>query len=157
MKILFTLFISYAINFSLPANMTENPLITLNIKPEFYFNTPFNHQCIEKISGAKIIEAGFVYKSSEMHLEVFSSNHLFLLNGDNINMFGTAWLLFTSPEFLEAIRATTLKSSTKPMRQFFRIYSTWSTSVRHGPVIFNKAMIGSLYVEHFSKRVKHGK
>ncbi|MDA3881556.1 MAG: hypothetical protein PF436_14290 [Prolixibacteraceae bacterium] len=37
-------------------------------------------------------------------MEVFSSNHLFLLNGDNISMFSTAYQLFTSPEFVKTIR-----------------------------------------------------
>ncbi|NLF43998.1 MAG: hypothetical protein GX587_14995, partial [Bacteroidales bacterium] len=87
------------------ANNAFEELNKLNIKPAFYYETPFNEECFGKISGAKIVSAGLIYKASDIDLVVFSSNHLFLLDGDNISIFNTAYQLFSSPEFLETIRA----------------------------------------------------
>jgi len=99
--ILFLLIISNI----LMAGGAEEQLKKLNIKPRFYYQTPFNEQCFERISDAKIVEAGLVYESTEKDLEIFSSNHLFLLNGNNVSMFGTAYELLTSPAFVETVRA----------------------------------------------------
>lgn len=104
MKILNILLIAFACT-SLLANNAYEELKKMNIKPGFYYETPYHEQCFEIISGAKVVRAGLVYKASDIDLVVFSSNHLFLLNGDNISIFNTAYQLFSSPEFVKTIRA----------------------------------------------------
>jgi hypothetical protein len=113
--ILFLLIISNI----LLAGSAEEQLKKLNVKAEFYYETPFNHQCFEKVSTAKVIEAGLVYASAEVDATVFSSNHLFLLNGENISMFNTAYQLFTSPEFTKTIR-TDFKINNKDEAAIFQ-------------------------------------
>lgn len=103
MKILLFLLIALSSMSYVCANPEER-LKSLNVSSEFYYETPFNHQCFERISKAKIVNAGYAYKSKEKDLAIFSSNHFFLLNGENINVFQTVYQLFTSPEFLKTLR-----------------------------------------------------
>jgi hypothetical protein len=118
MKILSFLFIAFTC-FSLMANNANEALKKLDIKPRFYYQTPFNEECFERISGAKVVEAGLVYESTMKDFEVFSSNRLFLLNGNNVSMFSTAYELLTSSEFVGSIRAD-FKINTKDDAAIFQ-------------------------------------
>jgi hypothetical protein len=86
------------------ADNANDVLKKLNIKLSFFYETAFAEQCFDKISDSKIISAGIAYRSNEMNIDVFSLNHYFLIKDNNINMFGTTYQLFTSPEFLKTVR-----------------------------------------------------
>ena len=107
------------IGFNLGATNANEHLKKLSVKPEFFYETPFNHQCFERISNAKIVNAGFAYRSSEKDLEIFSSNHFFLLNSGNVNVFQTVYQLVTSPDFLKTLR-NDFKINTKDNAAIFQ-------------------------------------
>jgi hypothetical protein len=103
MKTLSTLFLLF-IGSALFAGNADEALKKLNVKPEFHYETPFNHQCFKKISDATVLFAGLTYFSSEADLEIFSSSQYFLITGDEIGSYNTAHQLFNSPKFFNTIR-----------------------------------------------------
>jgi len=99
--ILFLLIISNI----LMAGGAEEQLKKLNVKPEFHYENPFNHEAFEKVSGAKVLLGGITYRSSEMELEISSSYYYFLITGNNISSYDSPQLLFSSPDFFKTIRS----------------------------------------------------
>ena len=137
MKILITVFLSF-ISYYLTANNTNEQLIKLNVNTDFYYETPFHHECFQKLSSAHIYNAGLIYSIFEPDMEVFSTSHVFLVDGENTNVYNTVSQLFTSPEFLKTLR-NDFKITTEDEAAIFQDFlylidqrSSWTSFFKQG-------------------------
>lgn len=118
MKTILTVILSF-ISYYLTANNTNEQLKKLNVNTDFYYETPFHHECFQKLSNAHIYNAGLIYRISEPDMVVFSTSHVFLVDGEKINTYNTVYQLFTSPEFLKTLR-TDFKITTEDEAAIFQ-------------------------------------